>query len=90
MFDQKRQILKANSLLRSCDNDIFSYIYFTPDLTKIQRKRAFDLRAERRLRQEQGERNLIFSRGKIIVMKENRSGGFFRGGTTSGRSPSEA
>ena len=90
VFDQKRQILKANSLLRNCENDIFNNIYFTPDLTKIQRKRAFDLRAERRLREEQGERNLKISRGKIIVMKENRSGGFFRGGTASGGGPSEA
>ena len=79
VFDQKRQILKANSLLRSCEHDIFSNIYFTQDLTKIQWKRAFDLRAERRLREEKGERNLKISRGKIIVMKENRSGGFSEG-----------
>ena len=56
MFDQKRQILMANSLLRNCENDVFNNIYFTPDLTKIQRKRAFDLRAERRLKEEQGEK----------------------------------
>ena len=49
VFDHKRQILKANSLLRSCEHDIFNNIYFTPDLAKIQRKRAFDLKAERRL-----------------------------------------
>ena len=85
MFDLKRQIFKANSLLRNCENDIFNNIYFTPDMTKIQRKRA-----ERRLRGEQGERNLKISRGKIIVMKENRSGGVFRGGTASGGGPSEA
>ena len=90
VFDQKRQILKANSLLRSCENDIFSTIYFTPDLTKIQRKRAFDLRTERRLREEKGERNLKISKGKIIVMKENQSGGFFRGRTASGGGSSEA
>ena len=45
VLDKKRQILKANSLLRSCENDIISNIY--PDLAKNQRKRAFDLRAER-------------------------------------------
>ena len=48
------------------------------------------LRAERRLREEQGERNFKISKGKIIVMKENRSRGFFRGGTASGGGPSEA
>ena len=80
MFDQKRQILKVNSLLRNCENDVFNNIYFTPDLTKIQRKRAFDLRAERRLKEEQGEKNLKISRGKIIVMKETRSAGFFQMG----------
>ena len=90
VYDQKRQIFKANSLLRRCEHDIFSNIYFTPDLTKIQRKRAFDLRAERRLKEEQGERNLKISRGKIIVMKENRSGGFSSGGTASGGGQSEA
>ena len=35
VFDQKRQILKANSLLRNCENDIFNNIYFTRDLTKF-------------------------------------------------------
>ena len=75
MFDQKRQIVMANSLQRSCENYIFSNINFTPDLTKIQRRKTFILRAERRMREEQGERNLKISRGKIIVMKENRSGG---------------
>ena len=40
--------------------------------------------------EKQGERNLKISRGMIIVMKENRSRGLFRGGTTSGCDPSEA
>ena len=72
----------ANSLLRSCDDDIFGNIYFTPDLTKTQRKKAYELRTERRLREERGERNLKISRGQIIVVKEKG------GGTTSGGSPS--
>ena len=92
MFDQKRQIVMANSLQRSCENYIFSNINFTPDLTKIQRRKTFILRAERRMREEQGERNLKISRGKIIVMKENRSGGGggVRGGTAPGGGQSEA
>ena len=82
VFNHKRQILTANSLLRSCDDDIFGNIYFTPDLTKTQRKKAYELRTERRLREERGERNLKISRGQIIVVKEKG------GGTTSGGSPS--
>ena len=46
IFDHKRPILKANSLLRSCTDVIFSNIYFTPDLTKNQKKLAFELRSD--------------------------------------------
>ena len=46
-----------------------------PDLTKNQRKRAYDLRTERRAREEKGEQNLKISRGKIITIKENGGGG---------------
>ena len=58
LFEHKRIILKANSLLRSSDDSIFSNVYFTPDLTKNQRKIAFKLTVERRLREEKGEQNL--------------------------------
>ena len=44
IFDHKRQILKANSLLRNSDDLIFNNIYLTPDLTKIQKQKAYDLR----------------------------------------------
>ena len=84
LFDHKRQILKANSLLRNCVDDIYSNIYFTRDLTKNQRKRAFDLRSERHSREDKGEKNLKISRGKIVVVKENAGGG----STASGSSPS--
>ena len=48
IFYHKRPILKANSLLRSYTDVIFSNIYFTPDLTKNQKKLAFELRSELR------------------------------------------
>ena len=89
MFEHKRQILKANSLLRSCADEIFSNIYFTPDLTKNQRKQAFDLRSERRKREEKGERNLKISKGKIVVVtnsKKKHEHGLVGEGTASGRS----
>ena len=72
-FEHKRQILKASSLLRnSPTDDVFSNVYFTPDLTKNQRKVAYELRVERRSREENGEDNLKISRGKIIVVKKNK------------------
>ena len=89
MFEHKRQILKANSLLQSCADEIFSNIYFTPDLTKNQRKQAFDLRSERRKREEKGERNLKISKGKIVVVKDSKKKyehGLVGEGTASGRS----
>ena len=72
IFDHKRQILKANSLLRNSDDLIFNNIYFTPDLTKIQRQKAYDLRVERRQRELAWERNLIISRGEIVVTTDGR------------------
>ena len=41
-FDHKRQILKANNLLRKSEDVVYSNIYFTPDLTKNQRKQAYE------------------------------------------------
>ena len=49
----------------------FSNVYFTPDLTKNQRKIAYERRVERRLRENKGEQNLKISRGKIITVKKN-------------------
>ena len=63
-FDHKRQILKANSLHKDSDDLVFNNIFFTPDLTKIQRQKAYDLRVERRQRELAGERNLKIRRGE--------------------------
>ena len=80
-FDHKRQILKANSLLRNSDDLIFNNIYFTLDLTKIQRQKAYDLKVERRQKESAGERNLKISRGKLVVTTDGR-------GTAESSSPS--
>ena len=89
-FEHKRQILKASSLLRnSPSDDVFSNVYFTPDLTKNQRKVAYELRVERRSREEKGEDNLKISRGKIIVVKKNKEvNGSLSEGTALSSSPS--
>ena len=47
-FSAKRNILKANTYLRQSKDEIFSKIYFTPDLTKNQRKEALKLRQMKR------------------------------------------
>ena len=71
-FDHKRQILKANNLLRKSEDVVYSNIYFTPDLTKNQRKQAYELRVERRTRENNGETDLKISRGKIVTVKETK------------------
>ena len=90
LFDHKRQILKANSLLRNSEDDIFSNVYFTPDLTKNQRKAAYELRVERRSREAKGESNLKINKGKIVVKKNgnNVESGSFVEGTAGSSGPS--
>ena len=73
LFEHKRDILKANSLLRTSGDSTFSNVYFTPDLTKNQLKIAYELRVERRLREGKGEQNLKISRGKVITVKKNEN-----------------
>ena len=70
-FQVKRELLKASMSLRETNDEIFSNIYFTPDLTKCQRAEAFKLREERRYRtNELYESNLKISRGRIIKVPE--------------------
>ena len=44
----KGKLLKASIALRLCEDELFSNIYFTPDLTQKQREEAFQLREEKR------------------------------------------
>ena len=91
VFDHKRQILRSNSKLRKSANAVYTNIYFTPDLTKNQRKQAYELRVERRSREENGETDLKISRGKIVSVKGKKRDGtdqtrpFERGGASEGR-----
>ena len=62
--EDKRRVLGASKNLKNVPG--YSYIYFTPDLTRSQRQTAFELRQERRRRIEAGEENLVIRRGKII------------------------
>ena len=91
VFDHKRQILTANKMLRRSEDFVYNNIYFTPDLTKNQRKQAYELRVERRSREGKGETDLKISRGKIVTIKErNRDEdgtGLSERGTASGGGP---
>ena len=70
-FQVKRELLKASMSLREEDDEIFSNIYFTPDLTKCQGDEAFKLREERRYRiNVLHESNLKISRGQIVKVPE--------------------
>ena len=63
-------------MLRRSKNVVYNNIYFTPDLNKNQRKRAYELRVERRPRENKEDTDLKISRGKIVTVKEtNRDEG---------------
>ena len=70
-FETKRKVLNASKRLKNHEN--YSNVYFSPDLTRNQRKAAFELREERRRRLAQGEENLIIRRGRIITQGRPRS-----------------
>ena len=91
-FAAKRNILKANTHLRESKDDIFSKIYFTPDLTKNQREEAFKLRQLKRYRTNVlHEKNLKISKGKIVQVpdKDNPEGQVNEGEATDGLDPEE-
>ena len=91
-FAAKRNILKANTYLREIKDDIFSKIYFTPDLTKNQREEAFKLRQLKRYRTNvQLKKNLKISRGKIVQVpdKDNPEGQANEVEATDGLDPEE-
>ena len=90
LFDHKRQILKANALLRECKDDIFGNICFTPDLIKSQKKEAFLLRVERRSREEKGKTNLKISRGKMITTRQYNQRKDVSGLSEPGAAPSSS
>ena len=72
-LEMKRQLLKASMALRKSEDDLFSNIYLTPDLTQKQREEAFKLREQKRYRMnELNESGLIIRRGKIVKISDNK------------------
>ena len=91
-FSAKRNILKANTCLRESKDEIFSKIYFTPDLTKNQREEAYKLRQLKRYRTNVlHEKNLKISRGQIVQVpdKDNPKGQVNEVEATDGFDPGE-
>ena len=69
-FEQKNKILKANAELRKETGELKN-IYFSPDLTKAQRKEAYLLREQLRYQKNVlNKKNLKISRGRIVEIVE--------------------
>ena len=71
-MDNKRRILDSSKNLKNVEG--YSNVYFTPDLTRNQRRVAFELREEIQRRMAAGERDLVICRGKIIQQKPKPRG----------------
>ena len=68
----KRRVLDSTKNLKNVVG--YSNVYFTPDLTRNQRKIAFELRQGKRRRIAAGEKDLVIRRGKIIMQKPKPQG----------------
>ena len=49
------------------EDEVYKNVYVKPDLTYEQRQQEATLRQELRDRKEEGEKNLMIVRGKIVV-----------------------
>lgn len=64
-FEDKRQILEANALLKNHSDEMKKKIFMTPDLTQKQRNKSSKLREELRYRKNVLNQTKI-SKGKIM------------------------
>ena len=72
-FESKNKILKANAELRK-ETGEFKSVFFTPDLTKAQRKEAFLLREQLRYQKNVlNKKNVKISRGRIVEIEQDTS-----------------
>ena len=71
--ESKNKILKANAELRK-ETGEFKSVFFTPDLTKTQRKEAFLLREQLRYQKNVlNKKNVKISRGRIVEVEQDTS-----------------
>ncbi|WAR24921.1 hypothetical protein MAR_038590 [Mya arenaria] len=69
-FEGKRKVLDAYRRLKN--HEKYNSIFLTPDLTPKQRKQAFELREERRMRERNGESGLMIRNGRIVQKQERQ------------------
>ena len=69
-FEGKRKVLDASRRLKN--HEKYSSIFLTPDLTPKQRKQAFELREEKRMRERNGESGLMIRKGRIVKQQERQ------------------
>ena len=65
---QKKVLEKAKNMKNIVG---WSTTYISPDLTKAQREKAYQLRVERRRRSAAGETNLVIRNGAVVA-RESR------------------
>ena len=61
---QKKVLEKAKNMKKIAG---WNTTYISPDLTKAQREKAYQLRVEKRRRTQAGETNLVIRNGAVIV-----------------------
>lgn len=66
---QRRELLQKAKNLRTTNEEELKKIFIVPDLSKRARDESKKLREELKRRRENGEMNLIISKGKIIKKK---------------------
>ena len=65
-FESKRKVLDASKQLKN--DEEYSNVYISPDLTQNQRLQAFELREEKRRRERNGEKGLTIRSGRIVQL----------------------
>ena len=75
----KRDVLEQAKNMHKV-GDVWKTTYISPDLTKKQRDKAYQLRVEKRRRTEAGETNLVIKNGAVVVRDVSNQPFHLRGG----------
>ena len=75
----KRDVLEQAKNMQKV-GDVWKTTYISPDLTKKQRDKAYQLRVEKRRRTEAGETNLVIKNGAVVVRDVSNQPFHLRGG----------
>ena len=61
----QKEVLEKAKNMKNVDG--WNSTYISPDLTKTQREKAYQLRGKRRRRIQAGEKNLIIKNGSVVT-----------------------